>query len=107
MPKHENQVPGDLNATAVIKTTESVDQLRAQLAVAHSQIAALKAVAPVPSLVVFEPETPHGKAAKALSPWAHVTSAELIAKIDAGEVPEPEVSVLCKDGWLCRRRAAA
>lgn len=73
-----------------------------QLAAAQAELAALKAKAALPQ-VVYEPKTPHGAAALSASAYASMTVAELMAKIDAGEVKEPITSALCADGYYARR----
>jgi hypothetical protein len=53
--------------------------------------------------VVYEPVTPNGKLAREASQFGHLTSKELMAEIDAGNVREPLTSVLCADGYYAPR----
>ena len=86
--------------------SDDVAQLKAQLAAAQAENAGLKAAAEVSKLpqLVYEPETPHGKLARDASEFKHLTVAQLMAEIDAGNAREPMNSVLCADGYYCRRR---
>lgn len=77
----------------------------AELAALRAENARLKAK-PELSQTVFVPETPHGKVAMAASAAAHLTVAELMAKIDAGEAKEPFTSVLCADGYYAARKTS-
>lgn len=79
--------------------------LREQLAAANARVSGLVAAQAVPTgdAVVFEPVTPHGKVRLAESPTGRMTTAEVAAKIEAGELPEPTTSYLCRDGYLTRR----
>ena len=80
-------------------------KLKAQLAAANAENASLRAAAEVSKLpqVVYEPNTPHGVAARASSAFGHLTVNQLMAEIDAGRVREPINSVLCADGYYARR----
>lgn len=72
------------------------------LAAAEAELAALKAKAALPQ-VVYEPTTPHGAIRLQESEYASMTVAELMARIDAGQVKEPITSALCSDGYYARR----
>lgn len=92
--------PGETEApdTATLDPAAELEALRAENA-------RLRAAAqPATPSVVYTPETPHGKQAKAASPFAHLTVAELMAKIDAGEAKEPTTNVLCRDGYYTARQ---
>ena len=54
--------------------------------------------------MVFEPITKHGAERLALSPTGTLTVAEVMAKIDAGELAEPQTNYLCRDGYARRGR---
>ena len=56
--------------------------------------------------VTYEPVTPHGAAARAMSAYNHMTVREVEAAIDRGEIREPETSYLCADGYFCRRHSS-
>lgn len=78
----------------------------AKLARLEAENAALRASTVKPVVLgVFEPVTPNGAKNLAASAYAEMTTAELMAKIDAGEVKEPITSALCKDGYYAARRA--
>lgn len=53
--------------------------------------------------VVFEPETPHGKAALEASATRGMTVAQVMQAIDEKRLPEPTTSYLCADGYYSRR----
>lgn len=82
-----------------------IAELRAQLAEANARVSGLVAAQAVPAAdaVVYTPETPHGKMRLAESPTRDMTTAEVAALIDAGKMPEPTTSYLCRDGYLTRR----
>ena len=82
-----------------------IAKLKAQLAAARTENSGLKAAAKVSTLpqVVYEPTTPHGRAARADSKFGHLTVAQLVVEIDAGRATEPFTSVLCADGYYARR----
>jgi hypothetical protein len=67
---------------------------------ARATEAASKAALPQ---VVFEPATPHGSKALAASETGHMTMAEVMAAIDAGQLDEPTNAYLCSDGYYARR----
>ncbi len=71
--------------------------------------AALKASA-APSAdtpsVVFTPETPHGRAALAASPFRDMTAAEVTEGLLNGTIPQPVTSYLTRDGYVCRTAVA-
>jgi hypothetical protein len=75
----------------------------AELAALKAENAALKQAASLPQ-VVYEPQTPKGKEARAASLFGHLTVAQLMAAIDAKDVDEPMNSVLCIDGYYVRRK---
>lgn len=74
----------------------------ARIAELEAKLAAAQAAPKLPQ-VVFEPKTPHGKAALAASDTAEFTVAQVMAKIDAGELREPLNNCLCSDGYYVRR----
>jgi hypothetical protein len=75
----------------------------AEIAALKAQLAALSSKPNLPQ-VVTEPVTPHGAIALAQSQFSHMTVAQLMAGIDTGQYREPTSnSVLCSDGWYCRR----
>ena len=92
--------PGEPEApeTATLDPADELAALRAE----NARLRA--AAAPATPSVVYTPETPHGKQAKAASKFAHLTCAELMAKIDAGDADEPTTNVLCSDGYYATRR---
>jgi hypothetical protein len=94
--------PGQPDVVADGAPQDPSEDVAAELAALRAENAALKAKAELPQ-TVFEPETPHGKIARAASEFAHLTVAELMAKIDAGEAKEPFTSVLCADGYYTAR----
>jgi hypothetical protein len=110
------QVPGDTTAQpvqgdeAVGAAGASVDdriaRLEAALAAQQAENERLKAEADgeakLPS-VVYEPTTPHGAARLRESETGNMTTAQVIAAIDAGKLPEPVNSYLCRDGYYARR----
>jgi len=96
-------IPGDDEGGADSSAAVQIAALQAQLAAANAQLAAKEAAAAKTPQVVFEPVTPHGAQALDASQFKHLTVAQLVAKIDVGEVKEPFVSVLCADGYYARR----
>jgi hypothetical protein len=94
------------------KASKTVVQLEAELAAARDQLAAkdeqirvLENADGLPK-VVYMPETPHGKLAKAASPFANIASLQLMAMIDTGKADEPFNNVLCSDGYYVTRGGA-
>lgn len=83
---------------------DELTRLRAELAAANAKLAAVPQVI---DSAVYVPVTPKGALAMAASQFAHLTVAELMAKIDAGEAKEPFTSVLCRDGHYVTRRSMA
>lgn len=77
----------------------------AELAALRAENAAMKAKAELPQ-TIFEPVTPKGKVALVASAFAHLTVAQLMEQIDAGEAKEPFTSVLCADGYYTARRTS-
>lgn len=97
------QVPGAEDAALHFVGDEpELDPRDAEIASLKRELALRPSVAQ-PSLVATEFETPHGKLAREMSPYGHLTVEQLMASIDAGEAREPMTSVLCKDGWYARR----
>ena len=76
-----------------------LDPRDARIAELEAQVAAAARL-PQP---VFEPVTPHGKAALASSETAHMTVAEVMAAINTGALREPMNNYLCSDGYYSRR----
>jgi hypothetical protein len=81
--------------------------LKARIEALERENSLLKAAtdAKTPTVVVT-PVTPHGRAEIAASPFWGMTSAQLMAKIDAGEIAEPPHNTkhLCSDGYYVSRR---
>lgn len=79
------------------------DDKDAEIALLRQRLAKAEEAAKPKAGVIYEPETPNGKKAKAASQFAHLTVAELMAEIDTGNVAEPITSVLCADGYYATR----
>lgn len=92
------QTPGAAAALASPGGDEGKD---ARIAALEAKLAELQA--PALPAVVFEPITKHGAERLALSPTGTLTVAEVMAKIDAGELAEPQTNYLCCDGFYARR----
>lgn len=91
---------------ATTRVKKAAQDPAAELAALREENARLKAAQgldPAAAAVVYTPVTPKGREALAASAYASMTSIELMAKIDAGEVREPTSSVLCADGWYAPR----
>lgn len=97
----EGQAPDDdTEGMLVDDPLAEIARLRAQLAAKDVEIEQARAASGrVLSSAVFEPDTPHGLVAKALSNHAHLTSKELTRLVAAGEVKVEQRHVLCADGW--------
>lgn len=77
-----------------------IAKLRAQLAATNAALEQAKqATGKVLASAVFEPETPHGLVAKALTSHGHLTSAQLTAMVKDNKVTVEQRHVLCSDGW--------
>jgi hypothetical protein len=98
---------GDLNGgpSDGDEADRPVDQmalLMSQMRAMAAEIAQLKvanAALPPAMTNIYEPETEHGKQAKAASKHLHLTAAQLTNMVAAGEVADPPAAVLCSDGW--------
>jgi hypothetical protein len=120
MPKPKVQTPGDnLPPEDDIDTEgdtgdgqptggdEGTAALKAHIEALQRENSLLRAASEAKTpRVLYEPETPHGKAEIAASKHRHLTAAQFAATIDAGEAAEPPVNgkVLCADGWYVSRR---
>ena len=91
MARHQIQTPGAEGVAPEVDKDAEIAALKAQLAASK-----------LPQ-VVYEPVTPNGKRALEASAFAHLTVAQLMAEIDAGNVKEPITSMLCADGYYARR----
>lgn len=96
--------PPEAAASRALANAEHAEEADkdALIAKLQAQLAAKEKAEALPQ-VVFEPKTPNGMRALEASQFAHLTVAQLMAKIDAGEVKEPITSVLCADGYYARR----
>lgn len=88
-PQASEAAPG-----AVDPRDAEIAELRAKLAAADPSTA-----------LIMEADGPNTRRHRAESKHLHLTSVELRAKIDAGEVKLTDHHVLCKDGWLVNPQA--
>lgn len=100
----DQPLDGERDQASVIAALQA--QLAAQTAENERLRAMPASVAAVTDSLVYEPKTPHAAEKLAMSPTARMTAAEVMANIDAGELPEPVNSYLCRDGYYARRPAA-
>ena len=114
MPRPDDlavEVPGAAAAAATSSQADGAEPagddlvaaLRAQLAAKDAEIAALSGGAATPMEgAVMVPVTRHGAQAIAASAFAAMTTAEVHAKVQAGEITlAGKPSVLCSDGYYC------
>jgi hypothetical protein len=100
-PDHDNEgTDGDLAVQGAGAAADNDSALKAQIEALQRENALLRAAqnAKTPS-VVYEPDTAHGKAEKAASLHLHLTAAEVAGAVARGEMADPKVKVLCRDGW--------
>jgi hypothetical protein len=97
------QMPGaEEDANQFVTDEKELDPRDAEIASLKAELAARPANTS-PAVTVYEYETPQGKLAREASAFGHLTVAQLVNKIDAGEAREPATSCLCIDGWYARR----
>lgn len=81
----------------------AVDPRDAEIAALRAQLAA----ADPSTALIMEADGPNTRRHRAESKHLHLTSVELRAKIDAGDVKLTDHHVLCKDGWYVNLAANA
>lgn len=98
--RQAREVQGD-GAGAVDPRDAELAALRAQLEAANARIAEQDAAASRPQ-VVYEPETPHGKANLEASAVSGLTVEQVRAAIQEKRLEPPITSYLCSDGYYAR-----
>lgn len=99
------EVPGATEAAATAAPAETQAALIERLLAENAALRAAVPATDTPS-IVFTPETPHGKAAMAASPFGHMSADEVLKGMLDGSIPQPVTSYLTRDGYVCRTTAA-